>query len=615
MGFRCVVAVPVVFFSLWLGVANGVLAGDAGFGVKVGDTEETVLKTLGKPKGSMEMSGRKTLSYAGCYVVIENGAVVQIDGRSTARSEPAPAAKTVSPAANSAPGSSSLLPEKDVRALIQKIQTARGTELANAVLGCNGEWAAEAVPLLIPLLEDTTAFQVVTSLSGVQYTGGGTTLGQIAGASLGMIGEAAWEPCMGVLQGGSAFARANAAEALGIVWKQKKAADTAFPAALLASFESPIMEASSQVLSYKGRMAEVLEQVNTPEALQALQACLPNPNVNFTVDIVRCLGKRGDVKSIPVLVQACLTHSSDYVRRTAGEALQSYTDPAAARALLPGVTHPNADTRLVVAEVLGKSKDPAYGPVLIGLLKDENERVRRMAVRSLGSVGGETILLPLIDVVRTDSSEPVARDAFNLLCGPVLNNRDPAVVKALLPGLDHADAARRAWSAELLGRTKSPEAFDALAKAARRDSSAEVRRKVLCFIDGFENPERGEVVLEGLEDPEAGVRQAALQTVKYGSLREKQEEILLRLVRGKNEERALEAAFVMDEMHRVNRHPEVLDVLMEALKSPESQVRARAAEALCREANIPRYSAKGKELGDDPDEWRAWWKAQGVPVR
>ena len=440
-------------------------------------------------------------------------------------------------------------------------------------------------------------------------------MGQIAGASLGQIGMASWDPCMGVLQGGSAFARANAAEALGIVWKQKKAADTTFPAALLASFESPILEASSQALSYKGRMAEVVEQVKTPEALQALQACLPNPNVNFTVDIVRCLGKRGDVQSIPLLVQACLTHSNDYVRRTAGEALQGYTDPAAGRAVLPGVTHPNAEVRLVVAEVLGKGKDPAFGPALIGLLKDENERVRRMAVRSLGSVGAGTVLLPLIDVVLTDSDEAVARDAFNLLCGPVLNNRDPAVVKALLPGLESPDAKRRAWSAELLGRTKAPEAFDALAKAARRDSSEEVRKKVLCFIDGFENPERGEVVLDALEDPEVAVRQAAMQTVKYGSLREKQVEILLGLVRGKNEERALEAAFVMDEMHLVNRNPEVLDVLLEALKSPEARVRARAGEALCREANIPRYSAKGKELGDDPDDWRAWWKAQEVPVR
>ena len=614
MMFRGVVAVPVVVVGVWLGVAGGGLAGESGFGVKVGDTEEAVLNALGKPKGSMAMSGRKTLSYAECYVVVENGVVVQIDGRSPPRSEPE--AKTDTPATSSAATSAVLIPEKDVQFLMKKIKSSKGTEQANAVMGCNGEWAAEAIPLLIPLLENTTPFEVVTLIGHAQISGGGTTMGQLAGGALGQIGSASWDPCMGVLQSGSAYARANAAEALGMIWKKGRPDDATFPTALLATFESSIMAASPQALVHKGRMAEVVEKVNTPEALRALHACLPNPDVNFTVDILRCLGKRGDVQSIPLLADACLTHSNDYVRRTAGEALQLYTDPAAGRAVLSGVKHSNMEVRLVVAELLGKAKDPAFGPALIGLLKDENERVRRMAVRSLGRVGGESVLLPLAGVVLSDPSEAVARDAFNLLCGPVLNNQDPALVKALLPGLYSPDANRRAWSAELLGRTKSPEVFDALARAARRDSSAEVRKKVLCFIDGFENPERSEVVLECLmEDPETAVRQAAMQTVKYGSLREKQSEILLQLVRGKNEERALEAAFVMDELHLVNRHPEVLSVFLEALKSSENQMRTRAGEALCREAGIPRFSAKGKELGDDPDAWEAWWKAQGVAVR
>ena len=76
MRFRGVVAVPVVVVGVWLGVAGGGLAGESGFAVKVGDTEEAVLNALGKPKGSMAMSGRKTLSYAECYVVVENGVVL-----------------------------------------------------------------------------------------------------------------------------------------------------------------------------------------------------------------------------------------------------------------------------------------------------------------------------------------------------------------------------------------------------------------------------------------------------------------------------------------------------------------------------------------------------------
>ena len=602
--------VPVVMWLVLLGLEKGGMAEETGLGVQVGDTEESVLKTLGKPKGSMEMSGRKTLAYSGCYVVIEKGAVVQVDGRSLSRSG------AEEKAAQSTEVVSQAIPKNDVQTLIQKIQTAKGTELAYAVEGCNGEWAGEAVPVLLPLLEDQTPFEVITYNNGQRYGGGGTTLGAIAGESLGMIGMAAWDPCVAVLWNGSDFARANAAEALFALWKKNSSRDTSFPRALVDVFESPTMVGSTQALRNKGRMAEVLEQVDTPEALAALHRCLPHEDVVFTATLLRCLGQRGDSRSLPLLADALLNHSDDYVRRTAAEALLSYSDPAAGSAVLSGVAHPNADTRLVVAEILGHATDGAFAPALMGLLKDGNEQVRRMAVWSLGRIGSENALLPLVDVVLNDSSDPVAQDAFHLLGGPTLKNRDPDVVAALLPGLRSPDAKRRAWSAELLGRTGAPEAFEALARAARRDPDPDVRRNALTYLDGFENSERSAVILECLiEESVSPVRQAALQTVKYGSLRGKQEEILLGLVRGKNRESALEAAFVLDELHLVNRNSEVLDVLLEALKSSESLVRRRAEEALCREANVPQYSTKGKELGDDPDLWKAWWKAQGVVVR
>ena len=613
MRFSGIVIVSIWVLSMLLGLENAGIAGESGFGVHVGDTEESVLKTLGKPKGSMDMSGRKTLAYSGCYVVIENGAVVQVDGRSPSRSESV--VKEAESMARSSPVAKEH-PEKDVQALIKKIQTASGTELAYAVQGCNGEWAAEAIPILISLLEDSMPFEVITYNNGERYTGGGTTLGQIAGESLGTIGMAAWEPCMSVLQNGSAFARANAAEALVALWEKAHFGDAAFPAALMESFCSPTMASSPQALKFKGRMASVVERVNTPEALAALHGCLPHSDSIFTATILDCLGRRGDLQSIPFLAEAFLNSSDEYVRRVAGEALLSYSDPATGRAVLSGVTHPNADTRRVMAEIFGRVNVEEFAPALIGLLKDDEERVRRMAVWSLGRIGSEKALLPLIDVALNDSSESVAQDAFHLLGGPTLKNQDLAVVKALLPGLCSSDAKRRAWSAELLGRTGAAEAFAPLAKAARSDLDVEVRRKALSYLDEFANIERSDVMLNCLlEESMSQVRQVAMQSVKYGSLREKQEEILLRLVHGENSERAREAAFVLDELHLVKRNPEILSVLIQTLESADPKVREHAEEVLCREANIARFSAKGKELGNNPTSWKAWWKEQGVAVR
>ena len=138
----------------------------------------------------------------------------------------------------------------------------------------------------------------------------------------------------------------------------------------------------------------------------------------------------------------------------------------------------------------------------------------------------------------------------------------------------------------------------------------------LIFLDNFEDPRRMDVFLECLAEDEApGPRRAAMQSVKYGSLRERQEGILLGIVRGGNAERAVEAAFICDEMHLVRRNPELLSVFVGCLRHADRKVREQAEEVLCREANVPRFGAKGRELGGDAAKWKAWWRGQGIEIR
>ena len=257
-------------------------------------------------------------------------------------------------------------------------------------------------------------------------------------------------------------------------------------------------------------------------------------------------------------------------------------------------------------------------PMLARMLKDVDVGVRRMAVRSMSRIGGSSVTLPLVRVVLDEPEEIVAQNAFNHLAGSgaVQTNRDPVLVMALLPGLKLRDAKRRAWFTELVGRTGAPEGYGEIARLARTDPEAEVRRCAVAWLDSFEDPGRKAVILKSLmEDASLQVRQAAMQAVKYGSLRANQEEILLQIVREGAADRAEEAAFTMAELHLVRRHPEVLTVFIRCLTNKDPQIRAHAEEILCNEAGIPRYSVQGKEFEGSPNRWRTWWREQGIAVQ
>ena len=605
----------------WIGlVAAGIGAGAAegDVEVRVGDTEAAVVRAWGQPSGVLQGKGRKTLVYGNYSAAIEGGKVVALNGKVPRKK--APEAEAAKPAAGTGMAEEMVLgrappPEsKDVRALMDKIRATAGVEKAYAVEACRGEWAAPAVPLLATLLEDTTPFEIVTYIAGHQSTRGGTSMGQIAADSLGTIGMEAWRPCMEVLGSGSAFGRANAAQALEKLRAGFNPGDEAFYPRLVATFNLPLMEDGN--LSAKTRMAHILENVPTPEALAALHRSLGHANIYFAGAAAEILGRRKDPDSIAPLARTFFGKGNAYVREKAGDALGLYADAAAGRAVMAGAKSPDAAMRKKVAEILGGTKDETFAPTLAGMLKDKDADVRRAAVRALGFMPGGAATIPLIEIAMGDPSEYSAQDAYNLLSGPVQNNTDPAVVAAILPGLKHADAKRRAWFAALAGRTGAPEAFEALARTARKDPDEDVRERALVFLDNFKDPRRMDVFLESLaEDDAPGPRRAAMQSVKYGSLRERQEEILLGIVRGGGKERAVEAAFICDELHLVRRNPELLSVFVDCLGHSDAKTRERAMDVLCQEANVPRFGAKGRELGGDAAKWKAWWREQGVEIR
>lgn len=586
-------------------------------GVEIGDTEATVRQVLGKPSGAMSMEGRTTLVYPSFSVVLVHGRVERfmgLSGKDSVRDRDVGGGGSSRSVASSSSEEKESGKNGDIGALMEEIQAARGLARAHALERCVGKWAEPAVPLLVSLLEDSTPFEVVNYLNGMNVGTGGTTMGQIAADSLSSIGMAAWEPCMAQLASGSAFARANAAVTLSRLRMNFQSGDTSFPALLIEVFNSPVMDVAP-AYSEKTRMVSIVEQLDTPAALEALHRAATHEYPYLAGTAMEMLGRKRELVSIPVLADVLLHSGDEYRRGKAGAALLAYAHAAAGHAVLDGTRHADAKVRQTVAEILGQSKEDVFVPALLEQLKDHDDGVRRMAVRSLGRIQSAASTLPLITVALTDSNDFAAQDAFHLLSGLVQTNRDPAVVGALRPGLEVPDARRRAWAAELIGRTRAAAAYEELAGVALTDPDETVRRNAAVFLDGFDDSRRGEVLKRCLDDPSGPVRQAAMQAVKYGSLREGQQEILLEIVRKGHGDRSQDAVFALADLHLVGRHPDALSVLVRLLTKDDAQIRGRAEEILCNEAGIPRYSAKGKELGGDPDRWKDWWRGQGIPLR
>ena len=596
----------------------GVRAAEERGGVRIGDGEAEVRALLGEPAGALSMGGRKTWVYPDFSVLIEDGRVTGFMGRTPSIAAAGGGARSDT-AGRGAPvlerGGGGRITAQELPALLEVLRTGAGLERAKAADRCVGPEAAPAAALLAALLGDSSAFSVTTYLGGNKIAEGSTTLGQIAADSLGSIGMAAWEPCMERLRQGGAFERADAARALMRLWRNFNASDRSFPALLVEVFRSSVMEEDAPALAAKGRMAGLLEELQTPEGLTALHGALAQPDAGLNRIVTGILGRRREVASVPFLARQFMGHADAEFRERAGEVLAVYSDPAAARAVLGGLERSDAPTRRMIARILGQSKEGFFVPPLLRLLRDRDLEVRREALRSLSRIGSADSILPLIEAAMSDPDDWLAQNAASLLNGLVLDNRDPAVAAALLPGLRHREAARRARLTELAGRTGAPELFEALACTALQDSSAEVRRNAMVYLDRFENPKKKAVFLKCLADErETAVREAALQAVKYGSLRDRQVEILLGIVRGADADRAREAAFLLDELQVLNRQPEALAVLVAALSHGDERVRSQAESLLCRAAGLPPYGPAGRALGADAGKWRAWWRAEGIEL-
>jgi len=254
-----------------------------------------------------------------------------------------------------------------------------------------------------------------------------------------------------------------------------------------ARAEALVEAARDEDASVRKHAVQALGNLSDKRALNTLLNALADGDRSVRRQAVRALGNVGGESVVEPLMGML---EDRYVRRDAAEVLGRTGDPegvnAAVEAMVSDLGHEDLRVSTSAAETLGKiGGENAVAP-LIKALKDTRWRVREVAARSLGSMGADRAAQPLVEALG-DAEPSVRRAAAEAIHGLGDPQAVGLAVKAMLNDLSDRDPRVRESSAEALGRLGSRSVVPQLMRVAKEDRFGNVRRAALSALAPLTN--------------------------------------------------------------------------------------------------------------------------------
>ncbi|MDP2726939.1 MAG: HEAT repeat domain-containing protein, partial [Dehalococcoidia bacterium] len=147
--------------------------------------------------------------------------------------------------------------------------------------------------------------------------------------------------------------------------------------------------------------------------LESLIPLLHDPDMGVRLRAARALGKTGDARAVPALIDA-LGHSDDLIAGEATDAL-ALIGEAALEPLIRALQVHDPYVRWHAAKALAEMADPRAAGALIDALDDQNFGVRWTAANGLVALGRQA-LAPLLRALRIKETTPwLAEAAIHVL--------------------------------------------------------------------------------------------------------------------------------------------------------------------------------------------------------
>lgn len=139
----------------------------------------------------------------------------------------------------------------------------------------------------------------------------------------------------------------------------------------------------------------------TPEAFPLLLPLLERGSASQARHAAAILGRLGDARAVPALAAALASHD-DSVRAEALRALARFDQPVARAALLEGLKHATAGTRIAAAQAIGNAGLLALAPSIMSVLREEGDSsVRRAMVTAAARLGTVEAMEELVRIALT----------------------------------------------------------------------------------------------------------------------------------------------------------------------------------------------------------------------
>ena len=178
-----------------------------------------------------------------------------------------------------------------------------------------------------------------------------------------------------------------------------------------------------------------------------------DPKTHVRIQAIRALVRIDATTAQKVLIKLLENNPEERVKNTISPLIQRYNksirelSAAEKQPLQSAISElQSSDCRIrrKAAKILGKSQHVSAVQPLCDALKDEDEVVRITAAEALGSIGDNSSLFPLIEMLENDSYSHARAAAAKALgqCGKV---RDKRTVDALLKGYNDKSGIVRKW--------------------------------------------------------------------------------------------------------------------------------------------------------------------------
>jgi HEAT repeat protein len=253
--------------------------------------------------------------------------------------------------------------------------------------------------------------------------------------------------------------------------------------------------------------AKAFAQVERAAALSHLLGALRDPDSWVRYYAARSLGHHGYGEGLDPLAEAAKTDGASHVRIAALASLGMIHGPRAVAVLTSFVASPDPDIARAALKSLGQIDHADALPPLLEALRSSSAELRFEVVRALGKRGGADAINAMQWAAAADPESRVAEEAIDAL-GRLAT---PESIAALV-NLTAEPACREASISSLarLGEQK----IALIGKGLKHDQSS-VRRAVVEALGRMKHPQASEALSGALNDEEASVRLAAVNSLAH----------------------------------------------------------------------------------------------------